>query len=316
MSLQLETASPNTYGPPRPNPWGKVLLITAVALGIYTVVRLLPTGTNLSHMDFRAGAGSIEFCDPANPQFLPVVSVRSPVAMTLVPNGSTEPLQPMRMTLQLKTLTGKAIAPEDLLVVHTEKLHLLIVDPTLQDYQHVHPAPGALPGEWAFSFTPRRAGLYRVFADFTPAATQRGLYASADLQVGSSGAGSTEEERVQPTSAYAEGGYRFELHSLQTPTAGKIVDFSFSVARSDGGAVKLEPVMGAFAHLVAFDESRSGFAHLHPNEIGLNYPLDAAAPTLTFKVTFPRPGKYVVWAQVRLKGSERFVPFGIEVGPN
>jgi len=26
--------------------------------------------------------------------------------------------------------------------------------------------------------------------------------------------------------------------------------------------------MGAFAHLVAFDETRSGFAHLHPMETG------------------------------------------------
>ena len=31
----------------------------------------------------------------------------------------------------------------------------------------------------------------------------------------------------------------------------------------------LEPVMGAFAHLVTFDEALSGFAHLHPMETDL-----------------------------------------------
>jgi hypothetical protein len=49
---------------------------------LFFVVRELPTGTNLSHMDFRVQGGNvIEFCDPANPQFLPVVAVRSPVTL-------------------------------------------------------------------------------------------------------------------------------------------------------------------------------------------------------------------------------------------
>jgi hypothetical protein len=50
-------------------------------------LRLLPTGTNLSHMDFRVdprATNAIEFCDPLNPQFIPVVAVRSPVSMSIV----------------------------------------------------------------------------------------------------------------------------------------------------------------------------------------------------------------------------------------
>ena len=65
-------------------PWRQAILITAGAAALFFVVRMLPTGTNLSHMDFRvSGGNSIEFCDPANPQFLPVVNVRSPVTMAL-----------------------------------------------------------------------------------------------------------------------------------------------------------------------------------------------------------------------------------------
>src|SRR4051812_2946330 len=60
------------------------IVITAVAAAIYVILRLLPTGTNLNHADFRvSGGNSIEFCDPLNPQFIPVVAVRSPVTMTL-----------------------------------------------------------------------------------------------------------------------------------------------------------------------------------------------------------------------------------------
>jgi hypothetical protein len=83
--------------------------------------------------------------------------------------------------------------------------------------------------------------------------------------------------------------------------------------RDDGGYVVLQPVMGAFAHLVAFDEARSGFAHLHPGEVDLGRQPDPKHPVLNFKLTIPRPGRYVVWAQVNLGGSETFVPFRLVV---
>jgi len=75
------------------------------------------------------------------------------------------------------------------------------------------------------------------------------------------------------------------------------------------------PIMGAFAHLVAFDEERSGFAHLHPAEIDLTNSPDLLKPELNFKVTIPQPGRYVIWAQVNLGGAEIFAPFWLEVLP-
>jgi len=87
----------------------------------------------------------------------------------------------------------------------------------------------------------------------------------------------------------------------------------FTVTKRGGGAVPLEPVMDAFAHLVAFDAARSGFAHLHPMEIDLKQLPDAQHPVLHFKIMIPRPGRYVIWAQVKLAGEERFVPFWFDV---
>jgi hypothetical protein len=301
--------------------WRQILLITIGSVALYVVVRRLPTGTNLSHMDFRAGANSIEFCDPANPQFMPVVAVRSPVAMTLVSETPAMASHSVQLVLSLKTSNGKPVTPEDLLVVHTQKLHLLIVDPTLTDYQHVHPQPGKRPGEWLFTFTPRRAGTYRVFADFTPVATARGLYASADLEVkGANPNGVSDPERGKISTkenwVYEDLGYRFSLQpSTGQIRAGKITDLKFMVTRADGGSVPMQPVMGAYAHLVAFDAARSGFAHLHPNETDLARTPDPKQPKLTFKFTIPRAGRYVIWAQVNLAGQEVFAPFWFEVLP-
>ena len=164
--------------------WRQIAAITASAILFFLVVRELPTGTNLSHMDFRVqGANTIEFCDPANPQFLPVVAVRSPVSLTVSTPSPPRAGSEVAATLVLTTFSGKPIAPEDLQVVQTRRIHLLIVDPSLDDYQHVHPVPGRRPGEWEFSFRPRFGGAYRIFADFTPVATNRGLYSETEMGV-------------------------------------------------------------------------------------------------------------------------------------
>ncbi|MSU46746.1 MAG: hypothetical protein EXS42_06400 [Lacunisphaera sp.] len=292
----------------------QVTLITAVALVLYLVVRLLPTGTNLNHMDFRmAGKGSLEFCDPANPQFIPVVAVRSPVVLALKPDRAPERNRPLSLILTLRTASGKPIAPEDLLVVHTRKLHLLVVDPTLSDYQHIHPEPGRRPGEWVFMLTPARAGVYRVFADFTPVATSRGLYASADFTV----PGTVARVIREPNTTWQAGGLKFELGVPLLFRPGQPADLKFRI-ESQGTKkepVPLQPVMGTFAHLVAFDEARSGFAHLHPRETDLTRPPDALRPELNFKVTIPSSGRYAIWAQVNLGGTEVFVPFWVDVRP-
>ncbi|HEX7630809.1 MAG TPA: hypothetical protein VF388_01645, partial [Lacunisphaera sp.] len=292
----------------------QIALITAAAIALYVTVRLLPTGSNLNHMDFRmTGKGTLEFCDPANPQFIPVVAVRSPVTATLQSDRDPAQDQPVKFTLKLMTASGKPVGPADLLVAHTRKLHLMVVDPTLSDYQHIHPEPGRRDGEWVFTMTPQRAGTYRVFADFTPVATQRGLYASADFTVPGTVATVTRE----PNTTAQVAGFNFELVLPPVLQAGKPADLRFRI--ESPGRVKepvpLQPVMGAFAHLVAFNEARSGFAHLHPNEIDLSQPPDALRPELTFKVTIPSPGRYVIWAQVNLAGTEIFVPFWVDVMP-
>ena len=47
--------------------WKRIAAITAAAALLFAVVRLLPTGTNLSHMDFRvSGPNVIEFCRMRN----------------------------------------------------------------------------------------------------------------------------------------------------------------------------------------------------------------------------------------------------------
>ncbi len=78
----------------------------------------------------------------------------------------------------------------------------------------------------------------------------------------------------------------------------------------EGAPVQLGTVMGAYAHLVAFDEAVSGYAHLHPKFAGTE---TNPEPELVFAFNTQKPGNYRVWAQYATGGTEYFTPFEIEV---
>jgi hypothetical protein len=286
--------------------WRRIVVATAVAVLIYTGFRHLPTGTNLSHLDFRPGGSSVEMCDPSNPQFIPVVSVKSPVALTVTPARVAQGSESL-LTFRLEAASGKPVGPADLAITHTRRLHLLVISPGLDDYQHLHPEPGAALGLWQCTFTPLRNGTYRVFADFTPIATGRGLYGFTELTVAptSSTSVSSSTERIAAELLRPEGPVRVNKRTM--------LELAFRLPA--GGAVALETVMDAYAHLVAFDAERTGYAHLHPLAAPDGSKLDALAPRLRFEVTFPRTGRYTLWAQYRESGYDQFKRFELEVVP-
>jgi hypothetical protein len=311
--------------------WRGAVWITVAAVALYVGFRVLPTGTNLHHLDFQvSGAGALEMCDPSNPQFIPVVAARSPVRLELraADGAAAEVGRESAFVLTLTTSAGKPIGPVDLATVHTRKLHLLVIDPTLTDYQHLHPEPGGKPGEWVFRHTPARAGVYRVFADFTPTATGRGLYSFADYTVGAGAADSSDTPgtgvatmKTRLGGEAETGPWRFRLATQDgAPVrAGKQATLIFTGREISGGEVPMAIVMDAYAHLVGFDMERSGFAHLHPRgerpgDYAVSAP-DAREPKLWFDLTIPKAGDYVVWAQVNLEGGERFLPFVMNVAP-
>lgn len=99
--------------------------------------------------------------------------------------------------------------------------------------------------------------------------------------------------------------------------AGQPTTLVFAGRETSGGEVPMTLVMDAYAHLVAFDAQRSGFAHLHPRgEAPGDYTVavpDSRAPRLYFDLTIPEAGDYLVWAQVNLAGREHFLPFELKV---
>jgi hypothetical protein len=219
--------------------------------------------------------------------------------------------QPVSMTLTLTDSSHHPVAFDDLREIHTKRVHLLIVDPSLSDYQHEHPTPTGKPGEYAFQFTPRHGGEYFFYADLLPEKTNAQEYSLAHLKVpGQPAAVQKNENRTVTVD-----GYHFEL-AFDNPqlTQGKGTRATLKVSTSDGKPMdKLEPLMGAFAHLVAFTEDRKHVLHVHPQGKEPETESERGGPELSFYVNPASPGYQQLYAQVQINGENVFAPFGLNV---
>jgi len=294
----------------------QVIGLTLAAAAAVLLVHLFPGISGLVPSDFVAGGpNALEFCDPTNPRFLPVVARTSPVSLTLTTPRPARAGTESPVELTLRTATGKPIGRSELAATAGEKIHLWLVDPTLRDFQRAVPQPGLAPGRWTFAFTPELAGVYRIFADFTPAATAQEIYASVDLPV-SSAAAAPPGPRTPPGLSADRGRYRFALIPSATPVyARQPLMLHFTAERTGGGMVPLVATHGAFIHLIAFDGRRTGFANLADEARSGGMPPDPFHPGASFRVTFSDPGQYVLWSWFLLGGRETAVPFGLQVLP-
>lgn len=293
----------------------KLLWITLIAVGLYVGIRAIPSvECAFLHVDdVVVDANGVEFCAQDVPLFLDIERLRFPVEMAVTPLGPLVAGEPVNCIIRVKTSSGTVFHPHELAITHTERLHLLLVDTSLGDYQHIHPEPVGAGGEWQFTFTPRYGGEYRLYAEFAPLRTRRKVVASQTLQVNGEPAPVVRAD----TTVARIGGYRFDLVWPEgNPRARRATDMRMQVSRvldgeeKSGDPVRLQPIMGAYGHVAAFDAAGRGFAHLHPYPTGLE---QETAPTLAFRFVANQPGFHKVWAQVMLDGQEYFIPFGVEI---
>jgi hypothetical protein len=221
-----------------------------------------------------------------------------------------QPGKPVQVTVRLTERTNtKPLTLDALKEVHTRKVHMLVVDPTLTDYHHVHPTPTHTPGEYTFTFTPQKAG-YRIWVDVLPVATGRQEYVRTELgQVDAAPA--VIDKTVHMSASVA--GYSFTLALEASPKAGEPVMGSIAVARNGKPFSQLEPVMGAFAHVVGFSEDAQSVMHIHPMGQEPESASARGGPTLQFHLEPQTPGFIKLFAQVQINGQDIFAPFGIVV---
>ena len=220
--------------------------------------------------------------------------------------------QPVEALLKLQRPNGDAVSPSDLIETHTKKVHLLIVDSSLTDYHHEHPVPTRNPGEYSFHFTPGKPGGYRVWADVRPYPLGLQEYAMTDIPAVTSAEPLTNRDvNFEATID----GLNYELIVPQkTIQVGRPVSARLRITSADRkGFTQLEPLMGAFAHLVGFNEDYRTVMHMHPKGPPVLDPAARGGPELEFQIYALRPGFVRLFAQVQIEGRSRFIPFGLQI---
>lgn len=239
------------------------------------------------------------------------------IRMTSVASEPIEGGREIEVKVRMEKADKSPVLPADLLVMHTEPIHLLIEEPGLGDYHHEHPVPTTTPGEYAFSFTPAKTAPYRIWADIVPAATGVQELPFVDLpSAGKAGPVADTDTRYKS----AAGGYRFVLSLAggdHLPLkAGEARKMAIAIAHADGQpATNLEPVMNAFAHLVGFYSDYRTVVHLHPTGGDVLDPALRGGPALGFIFYPPKAGFIRLYCQVMVGGQMLFAPFNINVVP-
>jgi len=239
------------------------------------------------------------------------------VATTKVSVTTEKPLtvgQEATATVKLTKPDGSPMLLSDLKEAHTEKIHLLINDPSLSDYHHEHPTATSTPGEYTFTFTPSKPGPYRVWADLVPVATDAQEYAIADI------AAPTKGEPISnrtPSTTAEVGGLKYAITFENAKLkAGEAVLGKLTITKPDGTPFnQLEPVMGAYSHIVGFSEDFETIAHIHPMGVEPTKATDRGAGELEFHLLPAKPGLMRLYAQIRVNGQDKFAPFTLEIQP-
>lgn len=234
---------------------------------------------------------------------------------TVVATISTEaPLEPGKLahaTLHLRRISDHPVTLDQLIEVHTKKIHLLVVDQSLKDYHHEHPQPTETPGDYSFEFTPTKPGAYYAWADLRPLPLGLQEYDKTLI----AGTGEPEPVSDKETRLVADSeGFHFELMLEKGRIKmGEVTPAKLMITRDGKPFTQLEPVMNAFAHLVGFNEDGETVIHMHPSGAPV---LDQAArggPELEFKIYAMTPGFTRLFAQVQVAGRQVFAPFNLQV---
>ena len=231
-------------------------------------------------------------------------SIKTPAPLN---PGETSPA-----ILRLQKANGEPVFSSDLIETHTKRIHLLIIDQSLTDYHHEHPMPTKNPGEYSFSFTPRKSGTYRAWADLRPQPLGMQEYCMTDIP-GAMTADAPIERTT--TSKAAVDGLNYELLLMGDQIrVGVPIDAKLRITTLDGKPfTQLEPVMATFAHIVGFNEDRKTVLHMHPKGVAISDPKARGGPELEFRIYALKAGFYRLFAQVQIDGHSRFAPFGIQV---
>lgn len=240
----------------------------------------------------------------------------------VVLGARTEPAAPVAgapLDLLLDLTDGSTGAVVDDLTIHDEALvHLVVVGPGGQ-LAHVHPVRTA-PGRYAVRVVPAAGGRYGVFAEMERAGEGGHQVARTVFDVG--GPAPAAAPPAPGPGPREAAGLQVDV-AVPDAVAGRPTRVALAFSRGGAPVRDLQPWLGMGGHLLMLGPGAAGFpdpadpasAFGHVHDMAAAGPGGRYGPTIGFDYTFPRAGRYQLWAQVQRDGRIVTVPVTLDVAP-
>ncbi|MFE9809332.1 hypothetical protein [Streptomyces sp. NPDC005548] len=207
------------------------------------------------------------------------------------------------------TVTGPDAKPVTAFAVdQTKRMHFYAIRSDLTGFQHLHPTMAA-DGTWTADLSELTPGSWRMFASFTPAGgAGKGTAFVLSRGVTVPGSGRQAPVPAAATTARVDG---YTVTVQGRPMAGMSHPLTVSVTKAGRPVTSLQPYLDTYAHLTAFHEGDTAFAHLHPTT---HVDGDHGGPKLAFDARLPAAGSWRLFLQFRTGGKLHTAALTLEVG--
>lgn len=293
---------------------------TAAALVLTLAACGSSNDTSMPGMDHGAKA-SASSSKTAAPSPAPSMSTMPGMGTMADGNGLSDTRDGYRLTSQDPTLPAGEQAPyrfavtgpdgrpvTDFAVEQTERMHFYAIRSDLTGFQHLHPAMAA-DGTWTAALAGLSPGAWRLFASFTPNTGPGAGTAFVLSRAATVPGAATRTTLPAATNSTTVDGYTVTVQG--SPMAGMAHPLTVSVARDGKPVTDLQPYLDTYAHLTAFHEGDTAFAHLHP-ETKVNG--DHGGPDLSFHAELPTSGNWRLFLQFRTGGELHTAALTLNVG--
>ncbi len=203
-------------------------------------------------------------------------------------------------------------------------MHLIIVDSTLNYFEHIHPTEQA-GGEFDITTQFPKKGFYHLYIQFQPVGgieQQIGFTLSVGMQEGDKVEFADQPVDTNLTKVFEDYEVTLDTHGIlraQDMSIGNDkITYIIKDAKTHQPITTLKPFMASFGHLSLINEQTYDFLHVHPNNLVAPPPDANGGPSVDFLplgIYGPiKPGIYRAFGEFSTKiGTDFDTNFTIEV---
>lgn len=219
-------------------------------------------------------------------------------------NPAAQPAGSLALEFQIfDTSISKVVTDVDLNISHEKLLHLVVYDPSLREFQHVHPVFDGRMWKADLNFSVN--GNYFIWAQGELKVDGYEFSSSTRLEIVGGNPALPSPPRLRDVRTGDDKGSVATL-GRSSLKAGQMAMLDLTFSRRNGSKPQISPYLGAFAHVIAVPADGDSIIHVHP--------MAGSSPEQgMLHVTFPNKGAYRLWVQFVDASQIRTVPLSVKV---